>query len=130
MPLSAVLYFLMHRKRRNSHRNGILAEYAALAWLTVKGYRFVAWRCRTPVGEIDLVLRRGYVLVCVEVKARAALTDAAAAIHAQNQSRVVRATQYFISRHPAYMDYQVRFDAVLISWYRLPHHLVNAFGQS
>jgi putative endonuclease len=114
--------------RKRNHRRGIMAEYAALALLVCKGYRFVAWRYKTPVGEIDLIVRRGGQLVFVEVKARADADDAAHAVHAKNQSRVVRASQYFLVRHPAYASLQVRFDAVLIAWYRMPHHLVHAFG--
>ena len=111
-----------------NHRRGILAEYAALAYLTLKAYRLVAMRYKTPVGEIDLIVRRGNKLVFIEVKARARHADAATAIHHKNQLRVVRASQQFLVNHPVYTDYQVRFDAVLIAWYRWPRHLINAFS--
>ena len=104
-----------------------MAEYAALIFLMLKGYLPIAMRVKTPVGEIDLVMRRGKTLVFVEVKARKQLADAAAAIHATNQSRVVRASQYFLSARPHYQSLQVRFDAMLIAWYKLPHHQPNAF---
>jgi len=112
---------------RRNHQRGIRAEYLALAYLTLKGYRLVAMRYKTPVGEIDLILRRGKMLVCVEVKARKHGADAAHAIHRTNQKRVIQATQMFLAKHPAYAHYQVRFDAVLMAWYRWPRHLVNAF---
>lgn len=114
--------------KRTNHRNGILAEYLALTWLTLKGYRLVALRYKTPVGEIDLVMRRGRTLAFIEVKARSDTATAAEAIHTKNRSRVVRAAQQFLVNHPAYADYQVRFDAVLIAWYKRPHHLPHAFG--
>jgi putative endonuclease len=49
---------------------GRLGEDAAAAWYVRHGYQVVDknWRCRT--GEIDLVCRRGRVLVICEVKAR------------------------------------------------------------
>ena len=118
-----------HPSRLRNYHRGIRAEYAALAWLTLKGYRLVAQRYKTPVGEIDLIMRRGTTLVFIEVKARASHTNAAHAIHHKNQSRVLRASQHFIVHHPAYANYQVRFDAVLITWYRIPHHLVHAFSE-
>lgn len=118
-----------HAARLKHYRRGILAEYAALLWLTCKGYWPVALRYKTPVGEIDVVVRRGSKLVFVEVKARATTADAAYAIHAKNQSRVVRASQYFLASHPEYGHCEVRFDAVLIAWYARPKHLVNAFGE-
>jgi putative endonuclease len=115
-------------QRQRSQRHGILAEYLALAYLTLKGYRFVTGRYKTRFGEIDLILRRGRHLVFVEVKARADRDAAAYAVHAKNQSRVVQAAQMFLVSHPIYQEYQVRFDVVLIAWYSRPHHLVNAFG--
>jgi putative endonuclease len=116
------------RRKQKAHRHGLWAEFAALLYLTLKGYWLVSWRTKTPVGEIDLVMRRGKTLIFVEVKARAARDDAAHAIHAENQSRVVRAAQYFLRGHPNYTACYIRFDAVLIAWYRWPHHIQNAFS--
>jgi putative endonuclease len=113
--------------RRARHRRGIRAEFAALLWLTLKGYRLVAHRYRTPVGEVDLIMRRGRTLVFVEVKARGSIDAAAVALHVKNQGRVARAAQSFLASHPHYGAYQVRFDAVLVTWYKRPHHLANAF---
>jgi putative endonuclease len=112
---------------RSNHRAGLMAEQLALLWLMLKGYRLVARRYKTRVGEIDLILRRGGVLACVEVKARRAVDDAAYAIHHKNQTRVVAAAQHFLAHHPNYRDLQVRFDVVLIAWYKRPKHLPHAF---
>ncbi len=38
---------------------GIAAEWLAALALMVKGFRIVARRYRTPLGEIDLIARRG-----------------------------------------------------------------------
>ena len=40
------------------------------AALMLKGYRIVARRHRTKLGEIDLIARRGDLVLIVEVKAR------------------------------------------------------------
>lgn len=114
--------------KRANHRRGILAEYLALAYLTCKGYRLVALRYKTPVGEVDLIMRRGRTLAFIEVKARSESRHAAEAIHSKNQARVMRAAQHFLTCHPAYQEYQVRFDAVLIAWYKRPHHMPHAFS--
>jgi putative endonuclease len=116
--------------KRSNHRAGILAEYLALSWLTLKGYRLVVWRYKTKYGEIDLIVRRGSTLVFVEVKARKSHNAAAHAIHTKNQSRVVAAAQHFLNTHPSYAKHQVRFDAVLIAWYKRLHHLADAFRPS
>lgn len=49
---------------------GRAGEDAALAAYTRRGYRLIArnWRCR--IGELDLVLTRGDILVFCEVKTR------------------------------------------------------------
>jgi putative endonuclease len=50
---------------------GRLGEDAAAVWYVAHGYEVIArnWRCRS--GEIDLICRRGRVLVVCEVKTRA-----------------------------------------------------------
>lgn len=117
----------MHSKKQRAHRGGHRAEYAAQCYLLAKLYLPIARRYKTPVGEIDLVLKRGKQLVFVEVKARQHIAAAAEAIHSTNQQRVVRAAQYFLQAHPEYAHHHVRFDAVLIAWYRWPKHIPNAF---
>jgi putative endonuclease len=53
-------------------RAGISAESRAAVFLMAKGFRIVARRWKSPAGEIDLIARRGRLLVFAEVKARAA----------------------------------------------------------
>ena len=64
-------------ERVAAHFTGLSAESRAAAYLVAKGYRIVARRFRSPVGEVDIVARRRGVLVFVEVKARTTLDDAA-----------------------------------------------------
>jgi putative endonuclease len=118
------------KSRRRSQRAGIVAEYLSLALLILKGYWPLAWRFKTPVGEIDLIVKRGRTLVFVEVKHRRNRDDAAYAVHAKNQSRVLRAAQYFLQARPSLAACQVRFDVCLVPWYRLPHHITQAFEAS
>ena len=56
--------------RRRAERRGRLAEWAAALCLRLRGYRILALRHRTPLGEIDLIARKGDLVVFVEVKAR------------------------------------------------------------
>src|ERR1700687_4757588 len=66
-------------KRLAAFRRGLSAETRAALLLLAKGYRILARRWQSPVGEIDIVARRRRVLVFVEVKARARLDDEAEA---------------------------------------------------
>jgi len=120
----------MTRSRRNNHRNGLRAEALAAWLLRLQGYRILAMRYKTPVGEIDLVAKRGSILAFVEVKARTNHAGAADAIHTKNQQRVVRAAQHYLQSHPHLAHLTIRFDALLVAWYRWPHHIRHAFDAS
>ena len=114
-------------RRRAAERRGRLAEMAAVVLLTLKGYRVLARRVRTPVGEIDLIVRRGRTLVFVEVKARAGEDRAAEAVHLAQRRRIARAAAWWLARRPAFGDHVLRFDAVLVAPRRLPRHVEGAF---
>ena len=57
-------------RRRAAERGGRRAEFIAAWFLRLKLYRVIARRYRTPVGEIDLIVRRGRTIAFVEVKQR------------------------------------------------------------
>ena len=113
--------------RRRHYRRGHRAETLAALWLRAKGYRILATRYKTKVGEIDLIARRGRTVIFVEVKGRSEREAAAQAIHTHNQQRVVRAAQWWLQQHPMPANGTIRFDAVLVAWYRWPHHIPHAF---
>ena len=66
--------------KRRAHVFGLRAEWIALAWLTLRGYRILARRYSAAGGEIDIIARRGTTVAFVEVKARPILDEAAIAI--------------------------------------------------
>jgi putative endonuclease len=76
-------------ERQIAFRTGISAESRAAAFLIAKGFRILARRWRSPVGEIDIVARRRSLLVFVEVKAREKLDDAAWSVTDRRRRRGV-----------------------------------------
>lgn len=114
--------------RQAAEKSGHRAETLAALYLQLKGYRILTRRFKTPVGELDLVAKRGGTVVFVEVKGRRTRDSAAESIHGQNQARVVRAAQWWLQRHGQYIEHEVRFDVCLIAWYRWPHHITHAFS--
>lgn len=118
------------RHRQLAFRFGLSAESRAAIFLAAKGYRMLARRFRTPVGEIDIVARRRGVLVFVEVKARATFDEAAEAIGKRQQNRIVAAARSWLAAHPDDADSPMRFDAVLVVPLRLPRHIMSAFDGS
>jgi putative endonuclease len=106
---------------------GRRAETLAAWWLRLKGYRILARRHATPVGEIDLIARRGRCLAFVEVKARPDHTTARHAIAPRQRRRIARAAEAYLQRRPELHGHDLRFDAVLVVPGRRPQHLPNAF---
>ena len=78
----------MSEKRRAAVRRGDRAERLCLWQLRLKGYRVLARRYRSPVGEVDLIVRRGGVLVAVEVKARGDFATGAGAVRMAATCRI------------------------------------------
>lgn len=115
------------RDRRAAERTGRRAEAAAALLLMAKGYRILARRLRTPVGEIDLVAARGKRLAFVEVKRRGSSGDAAWALGPRQQARIARAAEYWLARHPAYARRDIGFDVILSAPRSWPSHLRDAF---
>lgn len=112
---------------RTGYATGLRAEKIALWYLRCKGYRRCAQRFKTRYGEIDLVMRRGRVLVFVEVKARPALDVGLEAISQQSRERIRNAALVFLRMNPRYANYVWRFDAVVVRPRRLPYHLESAW---
>jgi putative endonuclease len=106
---------------------GRLAEVLAAASLRLRGYQLIARRFRTPLGEIDLIVRRGRSLAFVEVKARGDIEQALRAVGARQRERTFRSAQMFLAIHPTYQRYDLRFDVVAVRPWRLPHHVVDAW---
>ncbi len=51
--------------RKRAEKAGRRAEMLCALFLRLKGYRILATRHKSPVGEIDIIARRGKVLVGV-----------------------------------------------------------------
>jgi putative endonuclease len=115
----------MSRKRRE--RAGRVAEVAAAWHLRLCGYRILARRFVTHVGEIDLVAWRGGTLVFVEVKRRTRIADAAAALLPLQQARIARAAEAFLQQRPELAACAVRFDLVAVAPWRLPRHVADVW---
>ena len=114
-------------KRSAAFQLGVSAEGRAALFLAAKGYRTLAKRWKTPVGEIDLVVKRGHLIAFVEVKARAKLDAAAESVLPRQKKRIIAAAEAWLAAHPEHAGYDMRFDAVLIAPGKLPQHIVSAF---
>ena len=109
--------------RLAAHAHGHASESLAALWLRLKGYRILARRLKTHLGEIDLVAAAPFGPVCfVEVKARASTRAAADSVGVSQQTRIARAASLYLASRPALARRGSRFDVVAIAPRALPVH--------
>lgn len=118
---------VLHR-RRAAYRKGHRAEWFAALALMLKGYRIVARRYRTPLGEIDLIARRGKLVAIVEVKARPTLAEAMEAVGPAALRRIDGAADLWLARQRDYASLGLRYDLVAILPGRWPVHVKNIYS--
>ena len=121
---------LQQENRVVAFRTGISAESRAAAYLVAKGFRILARRWKSPVGEIDIVARRRGLLVFVEVKARQSLDEAAWSVTEHQRRRIISTADAWLARYPDNRIRDIRFDAVLVAPGRIPRHIPAAFDAS
>jgi putative endonuclease len=112
---------------RSAHARGLAAEALAAWWLTAKLYRVIGRRVKTPLGEIDLVARRGGTLVFIEVKASAEATRVADALQPPQMARLTRAASLYVAARPELQALDLRFDLVLVTGRFRLRHLKDAW---
>ncbi len=98
------------------HREGARAEALAADALRVQGYQVLEQRFRYGHSDVDLVARRGAVVVFVEVKSRADERFGAAseAVTARKQANLVRAASVWLTRQGRAWN-SIRFDVITVT---------------
>ena len=115
-------------QRYGAYRRGHRGEWLAALALLLKGYRIVARRYRTKAGEIDLIARRGDLVLIVEVKARPTLEEAMDAIGRESARRIEGAADLWLMRQPDQAKLSMRFDMVAVLPRRWPIHVEDVFS--
>ena len=101
------------------HRRGLAGEVAAARWLESHGFVIEAHRFRLGHHDLDLIARRGDLVVFVEVKARVstAFGPATLGIGWQKRRSMGRVASVWIARFGRPAD-RYRFDVVSVLWGR------------
>jgi len=120
---------MVRNARQKAERRGRLAELLAGWLLMAKGYKLLARRARTPMGEIDIIARRLSDLVFVEVKARKDFATGINAISPKQRRRISQAALFWIANDETANNLNCRFDIILVSPYLSVRHIENAFGE-
>lgn len=116
----------MTDKRQQAEKRGRMAETAAAWFLRAKGYSILEERFRSSHGEIDLIARKGKLIVMVEVKTRQTELEARESVGIRQRQRIERAALDWMKRHEE-MNASIRFDVIAIVPGRIPTHIKDAW---
>lgn len=112
------------RNRRRAEYSGRLAEWIAMAWLTLKGYRILGHRQRTPSGELDLVCLKSNSVVIVEVKRRKTVLDGKQSVPEHSWRRIARGADLWLASRGDLYHRDRRYDLFIVAGdFRICHIL-------
>ncbi|MBD5400739.1 YraN family protein [bacterium] len=104
------------RSKPSSYKRGLFAEWWARMYLRLHGFRIVATRYvtgrYTGRAEIDIIARRGNLVVFVEVKCRPTIEAAWGAITPTQSRRLRAAAENYLARNRLKCD--ARFDVIIV----------------
>ena len=103
-----------HTRRRSRNELGAEGERRAADHLAARGYRIVGRNVRAGGVEMDLIVRRGRLVVFVEVKTRRAGGPGSGeeAVDARKQLRLVRGAAAWMHEQPRPI-HRARFDVIV-----------------
>jgi len=103
----------MHPDRAALGQN---AEDIAAEFLQRQGFELVGRNYRRRSGELDVIARKGDVLVIVEVRTRSSdsFGGAAASIDGWKQHKIVRAATQLLQQRPDLAKLRARFDVIIV----------------
>jgi putative endonuclease len=113
-------------KRQLAEQRGRQGERRAALWLQMKGWTVLERRRKTPVGEIDLICRRGNLVAFIEVKWRNSAIELDFAIDEYRLRRVAAAAEA-VAHLYATNGEDIRIDVILLAPGSFPRHIENAW---
>ena len=114
------------RSRRRVEGDGRRGESFAAWWFRLQGWRVLGRRVKTPRGEIDLIVKRGRTVAFVEVKFRRSARERDRALDAWTIRCVAEGAEA-VGHHFAGPRDTMRIDGLLLTPWRWPRHIVNAW---
>jgi putative endonuclease len=114
-------------QRKDAEKRGHRGEFLATLALRLKGWRILARRHKTPLGEIDIIARRGGIVAFVEVKARRSMRSAIDAVTPAAKHRIRNAGDLWLARRSDAATLTLRYDIIAVVPRRWPVHIEDAF---
>ncbi|MDR1425940.1 MAG: YraN family protein [Rickettsiales bacterium] len=97
----------------NNYRYGWFAEFWMSLVLILKGYRILARRYKTYLGEIDMIVKKKNVITIFEIKARRKGDLTTELVGKQQRTRIENAAKIFLAQNRVYVDYNILFGIIL-----------------
>jgi len=114
-------------RSKTSYESGMFAEFLARMYLRLRGFKIVKSRYitgrHTNRAEIDIIARRGNLLVFIEVKRRKSIEIGFSAITPIQACRLRRAAETYIAKTRWMGD--ARFDVIVVCGMKI-HWVKNA----
>lgn len=108
-------------RQMNSYKTGLFSEFIACVYLMLHGFRIIHKRYvsgrYTNRAELDIIARRGNLIVFVEVKHRKSVAAAWGAIPAAQARRLRLAAETFLMQRRWNGD--ARFDVIIIDGWHI-----------
>ena len=120
-------------KKIKAYRLGHYAEYLFVIVLSIKGYAIKERRYRSPLGEIDIIAKKGRTTIFCEVKARKDYVTAVESLSEKQRQRISRSAEYYMSHlkmnnaNNKIENEIYRCDMILVMPWRWPVHIKNAW---
>lgn len=100
----------------SNYKTGLFAEFVARMYLRLHGFKILKSRYitgrHTNRAEIDIIARRGELIIFVEVKKRKSIDVAFGAITPNQAQRLRRAAETFIAQK--HWNGDARFDVITV----------------
>lgn len=116
-----------YSSRLSAERKGRKGETLAVIFLMLKGYRIIARRYKTKLGEVDIIARKRDVVAMIEVKARATLLEAMDAVDHSTMRRIEAAGDVWYSKQRDFARINIRYDLIAILPRKWPVHVERLF---
>ncbi|GAA0364879.1 YraN family protein [Bacillus horti] len=95
---------------------GKYGEQLALKQYELAGYSLLFHNYRCPLGEIDLIMRKGHTILFIEVRTRTSTTYGTAeeSVTPRKQQKIRKVSSFFLQKNPQYLQVNLQFDVVTV----------------
>lgn len=117
--------------KENNKKVGNDGEERALKYLVSNGYELLCKNWRTRSGEIDIIVKKGDVIVFVEVKCfpNGNMELLSKVLNKDKQNRIIKTSKRFLLNNRQYSNSYIRFDVIVIDMpgFSSVYHIENAY---